>query len=225
MAWTHWYRVDTVPRRWWPLYVPLTYALAAALHIYVRFVRWTCRITIVGEENLRPRQFVWALWHENVWLAWVVLGDWRGQGWLNHPYWYMRPIHLAAYWDGVETLYLGSSGTGGREALARLVEGVRRGQSTMMMPDGPSGPRRRARPGAVLVAAATGLPLVPLRFEATRAWRLGGWDEKSFPLPFLSRLRLVVGEPFVVAPGEADAALARLEAALEPRTLVPAAAE
>jgi lysophospholipid acyltransferase (LPLAT)-like uncharacterized protein len=212
-SWKSWYRVDTVPMRWWPVYVPISYILAALLWSYIRLVRWTCRFTVVGEEHLEIKRFVWVLWHEHVWLNWVSLGDWRGHGWLNHPYWYMRPIHLAASWDGVEMLYLGSSGSGGRAALEALIAGVRRGQNTVVMPDGPAGPRRQARPGAVLTGAVTGLPLVPLRFEAKRCWNLGGWDEKQLPIPFVSHWELTVGPPITVVPGkEAEATSALVKA-------------
>jgi lysophospholipid acyltransferase (LPLAT)-like uncharacterized protein len=213
-SWKYWYRVDNVPQRWWPVYVPITYTVAAILWTYIRLVRWTCRFTVVGAEHLDANRFVWVLWHEHVWLSWITLGDWRGQGWLNHPYWYMRPIHLAAYWDGVETLYLGSSGSGGKEALEAMIAGVRRGQNTMVMPDGPHGPRRQAKPGAVLTAVATGLPLIPLHFEATRCWNLGGWDEKQLPIPFVSRWQLTVGAPIMVAPGEEVVASSALLTAL-----------
>jgi lysophospholipid acyltransferase (LPLAT)-like uncharacterized protein len=213
-SWKTWYRVDAVPRRWWPLYVPLSYALAALVWVYVRCVRATCRIDWEGRAHLATPRFLWVLWHEHVWLGWVTFGDWRGQGWMNHPYWYMRPIHLAATWDGLETLYLGSSGAGGREALQRLVEGVRRGENTMILPDGPNGPRRQLRPGAVALAAATGVPLVPIRFDAVRCLRLRGWDGKSLPLPLLSRWKVTVGEPFVVPAGSEAAATERLREAL-----------
>jgi lysophospholipid acyltransferase (LPLAT)-like uncharacterized protein len=214
-SWKAWYRVDTVPTRWLPVYLPVSYALAALLWSYIRLVRRTCRFTVIGEEHLQTKRFVWVVWHEHVWLTWVSLGgDFRGQGWMNHPFWYMRPIHLAARWDGVETLYLGSSGTGGRAALEAMIAGVRHGQNTMIMPDGPSGPRRRVRPGAVLTAAATGVPLVPLRFEAKRCWNLGGWDEKQLPIPFVSRWELTVREPITVTRGEEEAATFALAKAL-----------
>ncbi len=51
-SWKSWYRVDTVPRRWRPVYVPITYTLAALLWSYIRPVRWTCRFTIIGQKQL-----------------------------------------------------------------------------------------------------------------------------------------------------------------------------
>mgnify|MGYP005854355289 CR=1 FL=1 len=203
-----------MPRRWWPIYVPVSYALAAPLWAYVRLVRTTCRIDWEGREHLAASRFLWVLWHEHVWLGWVSFGDWRGHGWLNHPYWYLRPIHLAAHWDGLETLYLGSTGSGGRDALQRLIEGVRRGENTMVLPDGPHGPRRQLHAGAIRLAVATGVPLVPIRFNAARCVRLRGWDEKSLPIPFLSRWKVTVGEPFVVTAGMESVASKRLQSAL-----------
>lgn len=213
-SWKHWYRVDAVPRRWWPVYVPVSYFLAALLWFYVRLVRATCRIEWEGGEHRSLANYIWVCWHEHVYLIWISQGDFHGHGWLNHPYWYMRPIHLAACWDGVATLYLGSSGVGGREALARLVEGMKQGQNTLMMPDGPAGPRRKLRPGAAMLAAATGVPIVPFRFAPTRCLRLGGWDDKAFPVPFLSRWKVTLGAPIFVEPGGEEAAGRRVQEAL-----------
>ena len=102
-----------------------------------------------------------------------------------------------------------------RQRTDALVAGVRGGQNTVVMPDGPHGPRRRARPGAALTAAATGIPLVPLRFEAKRCWNLGGWDQKQLPIPFVSRWTLTVGAPIAVEPGKEAAATSAMEAALD----------
>ena len=213
-SWKSWYRVDTVPTRWLPVYVPISYTVAALMWSYIRLARWTCRFTVVGQEHLEAKRFVWVLWHEDLWLNWVTLGDWRGQGWLSHPDWYMKPAELLASWDGVETLHRGSSGSGGRAALDAMIAGMRRGQNALLMVDGPAGPRRRARPGAVLAAAATGVPLIPLHFDAKRCWKLRGWDEKQLPIPFISRWELTVGAPITVVPGEEVAATSALVEAL-----------
>ena len=127
----------------------------------------------------------------------------------------MRPIHSAAYWDGVKTLYLGPSGNSGREALQKMIEGVRGGQNAMVMSDGPAGPRRKMRPGVALAAVATGLPIVPLRFDATGCWNMGDWDRKLLPIPFFFRIVLKVGAPIsVTAEAQVPAALVAVAYAL-----------
>jgi len=72
------------------------------------------------------------------------------------------------------------------------------GFSLVVTPDGPWGPYRVAKPGALIVARQAGLPILPLAVRARPAIRLRSrWDRHLFPLPF-SRLDLVVGEAIPV---------------------------
>lgn len=72
------------------------------------------------------------------------------------------------------------------------------GYSLVVTPDGPWGPYRVAKPGALMVARQSGLPIVPLAVRARPAFRLSRrWDRQLLPLPF-SRLALVAGEPMTV---------------------------
>lgn len=81
--------------------------------------------------------------------------------------------------------------------MARL---GRAGASLVVSPDGPFGPYRRAKPGALIVARESGLPLQPWAVSVRPAIRLRGrWDRHVVPLPF-GRLRVVEAEPIRVAP-------------------------
>ncbi|HEY7737643.1 MAG TPA: hypothetical protein VIC63_01230 [Candidatus Limnocylindria bacterium] len=85
-------------------------------------------------------------------------------------------------------------------ALARRLGDLgREGFSLVVTPDGPWGPYRVAKPGALLVARQSGLPILPVAVRARPAFRLPRrWDRQLVPLPF-SRLALVAGEPLAVA--------------------------
>lgn len=68
------------------------------------------------------------------------------------------------------------------------------GYSLVVTPDGPWGPYRVAKPGALIVARQSGLPILPLAVRARPAFRLTRrWDRQLVPLPF-GRLDLVVGD-------------------------------
>ena len=97
--------------------------------------------------------------------------------------------------------------------LARL---GRAGSSPVVSPDGPMGPYRRAKPGALIVARESGLALRPWAVAARPATRLRGrWDRHVVPLPFC-RLRVEEGEPLRVGPREPlRPLLARLQSALD----------
>ena len=74
--------------------------------------------------------------------------------------------------------------------------------------DGPRGPRRVAKTGALLLAKKTGRPVLPFAVTPERFWRLGSWDRLQIPKPFtLAVVRLA---PPLYVPADADDA--RLEA-------------
>jgi lysophospholipid acyltransferase (LPLAT)-like uncharacterized protein len=74
------------------------------------------------------------------------------------------------------------------------------GYSLVVTPDGPWGPYRVAKPGALIVARQSALPILPVAVRARPALRLTRrWDRQLLPLPF-ARLELIVGEPLPVPP-------------------------
>jgi lysophospholipid acyltransferase (LPLAT)-like uncharacterized protein len=102
-------------------------------------------------------------------------------------------------------------------SLARQMARLgREGSSLVVSPDGPVGPYRQAKPGALIVARESGLPLQPWAVSARPAIRLRGrWDRHVVPLPF-ARLRVEEAEPIRVAPREPLRPLmARLQHALD----------
>jgi lysophospholipid acyltransferase (LPLAT)-like uncharacterized protein len=112
------------------------------------------------------------------------------------------------------TLVRGSSSRGGSSALREMVRVLRSGRSLAVTPDGPRGPRRRVKPGALLAARLSGVPVLPTAAAATRAWWLGGWDRFLVPKP-LARVRLVYGTPRTIPRDADDVQLAHIGAELE----------
>jgi lysophospholipid acyltransferase (LPLAT)-like uncharacterized protein len=62
----------------------------------------------------------------------------------------------------------GSSTRGGAGALRALIKLGRSGRDLVVTPDGPTGPRQVAKLGAVQLAKATGLPIVPVAFACSK---------------------------------------------------------
>jgi len=212
-------RVDTVPASLKPLLGMYGHSIGFGLYALYAIQRPTIRIDVAGSEQLQPdRPFIFALWHEAVLLAlqWSVPRfPWPlntcPQASMQHPLWYMKPIHVVLGYIGVERIVLGSTGYHGREAAGRLVEYLRAGYSTVLSPDGPAGPRRVLRHGILHLAAESGLAIVPLRLHAWPHVVLPTWDRKRIAVPF-SRIRVEIGAPIVVsaeAPGSAEEDLIR----------------
>lgn len=93
----------------------------------------------------------------------------------------------------------GSSTRGGGAGLQRMVRAGRAGSPLAFTPDGPRGPARTCKPGAVRAAAETGLPVVPLAAAASAARRLGSWDRFMVPAP-AARVWVSRGEALEVPP-------------------------
>lgn len=91
----------------------------------------------------------------------------------------------------------GSTSRGARGATLTLMRLLRAGDSICITPDGPRGPRMRARKGAVSLASLSGAPIVPVSYSTTRARFNRSWDRFLIPWPF-GRMVVAVGEPIRV---------------------------
>lgn len=110
----------------------------------------------------------------------------------------------------------GSSTRGGSQGLRELVRAARQGHDLAITPDGPRGPARVFKPGALVAARLTGLPVIPTAVAAHPAWHAESWDRFLVPKP-LARLRIVYGEPVRVGRDLDDAGIEALAAHLTVR--------
>lgn len=108
---------------------------------------------------------------------------------------------------GVKTVR-GSTSRGGLNGLRRLHRLLsKERRSVGIAPDGPRGPARECKPGALLLAQFSGAAVVPIASAADRAWRLGSWDRMRIPKPF-ARIAVAIGKPSWIAPDLDSEALA-----------------
>lgn len=175
---------------------------------FVRGLASSWRIRLVHEERWRAlhsgaRPVVFLLWHEALLpLLWqhraqgvaIVVSEARdGQ--------YLSDLAVSLGYRAVR----GSSTRGGARALLGAVRELQAGHPVAFTPDGPRGPRRELKPGAVAAAQRGGGVIVPIHAEADRAWRLHSWDRFMIPQP-LARVWITYGRPFEVGPGESGLA-------------------
>jgi lysophospholipid acyltransferase (LPLAT)-like uncharacterized protein len=80
----------------------------------------------------------------------------------------------------------GSSTRGGADALRELLRCARRSTTFRagFALDGPRGPRRESKAGAVFLASRLGVPLLPVGVYMDKAWRFRSWDGLGIPKPF-----------------------------------------
>jgi lysophospholipid acyltransferase (LPLAT)-like uncharacterized protein len=99
----------------------------------------------------------------------------------------------------------GSSTRGGIGAMVEMARLLRAGVPVGFTVDGPKGPRRVAKMGAVLLAKKTGQPILPFNVTPSRFWQASSWDRFQVPLPF-TRALLEIAPP-VYVPMDADDAV------------------
>ena len=160
----------------------------------------TVRVTRVGDAAYKAlkaegRNAIFAFWH-GVLLPLTYYHQGEGVVVLVSEHadgeYITRVIHRYGY----ETVR-GSSTRGGSRALRGIVRAAREGKSIAVTPDGPKGPPRVFKPGTLVAAQLTGLPVLPVGVGVSSGWHFNSWDRFVVPKP-LSRVRIHYGEPVVV---------------------------
>jgi lysophospholipid acyltransferase (LPLAT)-like uncharacterized protein len=179
--------------------------LGAALALYLRLVARTARVS----GSITRDQVVLASWHEFNMALFVCTR--RGRGDLLHASFSTRGFR-----GTVITSMLKRSGShvavfelppeedraAGRAFALKMASLAEEGHSLIVTPDGPFGPYRVAKPGALIVARASGLPVQPWAMRVRPELRLSGrWDRQVLLLPFC-RIRLIEGERLTIQPRE-----------------------
>ena len=96
----------------------------------------------------------------------------------------------------------GSSSRGGAQALRDMLRAAKKGHDLGITPDGPRGPKYKVQAGVIAAARLTGLPIIPMTYQASRKKELASWDAMIVPYPF-GTLQYVYGQPIRV-PRDAD---------------------
>jgi len=207
-------RRASLSERWKLLLVPL---LAAC---WIRVTRRLTRLRYEKREALeawrrKGESCILAFWHGRiVMMPFAYAG--RGICIMNSGHRDGALVSQAIQPFGIEVVY-GSSTRGWVRGLRGLLEAHRRGKDLAVVPDGPRGPRCHAKSGAVQLARATGAPIYPAAFGASRGWVLKrSWDWLLIPAPF-ARVHYVVGEPLVVPPDATAEGMEALRIELEQR--------
>lgn len=169
-----------------------TVRIGAAL---LRLLATTWRVRTVNGEPLQDarrhgQRVLFALWHgELLPLLWHQRG--RDVAVLISEHRDGEIVSQIAESLGYRTVR-GSSSRGASRALLGLARAIDEGHDGAITPDGPRGPARVFAPGAAVTAQRTGVPIVPIRASASRAWRLKSWDRFLIPKPF-ARVTVTMG--------------------------------
>jgi lysophospholipid acyltransferase (LPLAT)-like uncharacterized protein len=173
--------------------------------------------------NVDPHQpgldqhYLYAFWHENILLPayhygrrniWVLISEHADGEIIAEACRHLRFRLVRGSLQGGR-----ARSRGAVRALRQMVRISAHGHLAIT-PDGPRGPRRQVQPGVVWLAARTGLPIIPIGFAFSHAWRMGSWDRFALPYPWSTAV-CVTGAPIVVPPDVAANELERYRSAVE----------
>jgi len=201
----------------WPRRIKLFLAAKLA-RLLIGAVVACNRVSVEGEEGVAGlRQggepLIYLFWHRHILF---VIHRFKGTG--------ARPlISLSSDGDLVSAVaeefgmdpIRGSSSRGGARAFLEMARSILDKTSRVLITaDGPKGPARRVKEGALQLAAKTGAWVVPISWSATRAKVLEkSWDRFLVPQPF-GRIRFAYGQPQRVGADPGPGHLERLAASL-----------
>jgi len=78
----------------------------------------------------------------------------------------------------------GSSRHGAKSVLINAIKAIKNGDTIMITPDGPRGPRYSMSDGAVALALRSNLPLMVVSYQPSSYWQMRSWDKFLIPKPF-----------------------------------------
>jgi lysophospholipid acyltransferase (LPLAT)-like uncharacterized protein len=158
---------------------------------------------LVGPDQLSvvtatPIPFVLVCWHEALL---PVMWHHRGRGIAALISEARDGGYLASFAGSLGyRLIRGSSTRSGKRALLGAIRALRQGVSVGITPDGPAGPRRVLKPGAISAAQQGRAVILPVHAEARPGWRASSWDRFLVP-PAFAHVRVAYGTAFHVGDG------------------------
>ena len=195
-----------------------------AFYVLIKLIGRTIRFEVSGSEHYE-KIFgdgylpIYVFWHECIFLS---------------TYWWRNRRIVVLTSKSFDGEYIarfiqrfgygavrGSSTRGGVGAVVEMVRLMRSGCPTAFTIDGPKGPPRVAKSGAVLLAKKSGHPVLPFSIALQSRWIAPTWDSFQVPKPF-SRACVFVAEPIYVSADADEAELAlkndQLQAVLDQLT-------
>ena len=146
----------------------------------------TCRLEVRGRDNLtkvlRHGAGVVPFWHYSLFYMLYHLRQYPGAAMVSasRDGEYIARVAQLLNFETVR----GSSNRFGVRALKGMVDHVKQGKNAGIVADGSQGPPLKAQPGAVLLAAKSGSPIMPIVWAAKRYKVFNSWDRTVIPLPF-----------------------------------------
>lgn len=183
-----------------------------ALYLFSTMVYKTCRVHIIGEENVKE-----ALEHDGP----IIITSWHGMTMMVAAFGrrYLdigtfvgitpddhngRTLYVFGRRLGIEVFIMniyGDSTLGMSRKLVDLIRSMLSGKNLLIHPDGPFGPAYKIKPGIIYLAKKTKAMILPLGCYCRHAYHIPRWDRYTLPFPF-SKIHVQAGEPIRIPNGD-----------------------
>ena len=167
---------------------------------FINILLKTLRITEIRNKDFEVlekenKSYVLAFWHGTMLLPWYLKKNENFYTIISKSKDGEILTRVLKNWNyNVER---GSSSKGGSEVLNVLVEKAKNGNSISITPDGPRGPEKELKAGAVIIAKKASIPLVLLGIGISKKVKLSSWDKFQIPYPF-AKVSAVYSEPIIL---------------------------
>ncbi len=183
--------------------IAIKFGLIPFAYYFIRMYFSLIKIRTINEDLVINRfksgqKVIGAIWHQRIILA---------LGYAKRFRVYRPSVMISQSRDGdmIADVYSrfnfrpvrGSSSRGGKEALAAIIADLSQNPFAVHVLDGPRGPKGVVKPGMIVMAQLSGVPIIPAYLSVNRAWVLNSWDRTLIPKPF-STIFVRWGDPIIV---------------------------
>lgn len=153
---------------------------------------------VIEELRKQNQNFVLAFWHSTMLLPWYLHRDQNFAALTSLSKDGDLLARQLKSWN--YKVVRGSSSKGGDVALGIMVDLAKNNFSVAITPDGPRGPLRKFKAGAVITAKKSGIPVILAGVGFQKKRKLKSWDRFEVP-KFFSKAKIVYSEPIFVDSG------------------------
>jgi lysophospholipid acyltransferase (LPLAT)-like uncharacterized protein len=168
----------------------IKFGLIPCAYYLIRAYFFLIKVRSVNEDKVlhhlrNEGKMIVAIWHQRIILILSYAGRFSG---------YKPSVMISQSRDGEMISDIasrlnfrpvrGSSSRGGKEALSIMVTDLAKHPLAAHVLDGPRGPRGIIKPGLIVMAQSSGVPICPIYVSVNKAWVLNSWDRMLIPKPF-----------------------------------------
>jgi hypothetical protein len=192
------------------------WAITWAGYLIIQLIGPTLRVSVSiedgGPASMETRPLIYSFWHDCIFASTYIWRDLQVRVMSSDSFdgEYMGRIIRKFGFVKVR----GSKSKGAVRALLAFRREVEQGWVVAFTIDGPRGPRYVAKPGPVILARATGVPMVVYHIGLEEAWVLPTWDRSLIPKP-CTRALLRISRLIPVPPDADEVEKARLHGELQ----------